>query len=84
MPRPCAQALLREFTEFLFEQVGALERLIHFQASLQTPSGVPLQVVPAMEQLPSQALDGFFGCLILRFPGQFAAQIIEALIHSAS
>jgi hypothetical protein len=32
--------LLPKFAQFLFEQVGALERLIDFQASLQSPGSV--------------------------------------------
>jgi hypothetical protein len=40
--------LLPKFAQFLFEQVGALERLIDFQASLQSLGGVLFQVVPAI------------------------------------
>ena len=60
--------LLPKFAQFLFEQAGALERSIDFQASLQSLGGVPFQVVPAMQQQPSQALNGFLGRSVLRFP----------------
>ena len=65
----------------LFEQVGALERLIDFQASLQSPGGVLFQVVRAMQQQPSQALNGFLGRSVLCFPSQFTSQIIETFVH---
>ena len=79
-PRLYADRLLPKFAQFLFEQVGALERLIDFQAC-STLGGVLFQVVPAMQQQPSQALNGFLGRSVLRFPGQFTPQIIETFVH---
>ena len=34
-----------------------------------------------MQQQPSQALNGFPGRSVLRFPGQFPPQIIETFVH---